>query len=231
MQYPKSILVLTAAALLGTVGLGMAHPHPAEVQDLQRENAVLKESLIASNLAEESSAQALSDIRLRLEALGKNLFDGGDERLLQAVKDLEVMNRRVRELEEASLRLSSSVQAYLKTAVASDPESRVALESRLRDLEALVGLRTRPQRKVDLGNLQRSKVVSIDEASGLIVVNTGEKAGARIGMIFQLKRGDTVIGDAVVALTEQDVSGLLVQSTIDQNNPVRLHDVAALKVD
>ena len=231
MQYPKSTLVLTAAALLGTVGLGMAHPHPAKVQNLQRENAVLKESLIASNLAEESSAQALSDIRLRLEALGKNLFDGGDERLLQAVKDLEVMNRRVRKLEEASLRLSSSVQAYLKTAVASDPESRVALESRLRDLEALVGLRTRPQRKVDLGNLQHSKVVSIDEASGLIVVNTGEKAGARIGMMFQIKRGDTVIGDAVVALAEKDVAGLLIQSTIDQNNPVRLHDVAALKVD
>jgi hypothetical protein len=73
--------------------------------------------------------------------------------------------------------------------------------------------------------------VSIDEASGLIVVNTGEKAGARIGMIFQIKRGDTVIGDAVVALTEKDVSGLLIQSLTDQTNPVRLQDVAALKVD
>ena len=50
-------------------------------------------------------------------------------------------------------------------------------------------------------------------------------------MIFNLKRGEDVIGEAIVALTETDVAGLLVQSLTDQSNPVRLQDVAALKVD
>lgn len=230
---PRAIssLLLTAAALLGSAGLGMAHPHGAELQKLQAENAVLKESLVASNLAEKESAEALSRIRLHLEALGKNLIDGGDDRLLQAVTDLEVLNRRVRELEEAALRLSGSVQGYMQTAVASDPEQRAAVEARLRELEALVGLRNKPQRKVDLGNVQFAKVVSIDEKSDLVVLNIGEKAGARIGMVFQLKRGETAIGEGVVALTDKNVSGLLVQSLTDQNNPVRLQDVASLKVD
>ena len=39
------------------------------------------------------------------------------------------------------------------------------------------------------------------------------------------------IGQGVVALTDKDVSGLLVQSLTDQTNPVRLQDVASLKVD
>lgn len=231
MSRAKSIVLPAAAALLGLAGPAVAHPHGAELQRLQAENAALKESLVASNLAEKESAEALSRIRLHLEALGKNLIDGGDDRLLQAVTDLEVLNRRVQKLEEASLRLSGAVQGYMQTAVASDPEQRAAVEARLRELEALVGLRSKPQRKVELGNVQFAKVVSIDEESGLVVLNIGEKAGARIGMVFELKRGETPVGEGVVALTEKDVSGLLVQSLTDQNNPVRLQDVAALKVD
>jgi hypothetical protein len=231
MQRPNSILVLTFTALLGTAGVGVAHPHGAELGKLRAENATLKESLIASNLAEKESAEALAKIRLRMEALGKNLIDGGNDLHVQAVADLEVKTRQLREVEESALRLSGAVQAYLKTAVAADPDQRAAVEASLRELEALVGLRSKPQRKVEIGSMQRAKVVSIDEASGLIVVNIGEKAGARIGMTFQIKRGGTAIGEAVVALTEKDVSGLLIQSLTDQTNPVRLQDVAALKVD
>ncbi|MDA0765710.1 MAG: hypothetical protein O3A87_02740 [Verrucomicrobia bacterium] len=232
MPRTNTILVLTtAAALLGMAGVGVAHPHDAEVEQLRKENADLKESLVASNKAEKESAESLATIRLRLEALGKNLIDGGNDRLVQAVTDLEVMNRRVREMEESALRLSGTVQGYMKTAVASDPEQRALVEASLRELEALVGLRNQPRRKVEFGNMQHAKVVSIDGSSGLVVLNIGEKAGSRIGMVFQIKRGETVIGEAVVALTDKDVSGLLVQTITDQNNPVRLHDVAALKVD
>lgn len=231
MPHPGSILILTAAALLGMASVGVAHPHDSEVAKLRRQNATLNESLVASNLREKESADALAKIRLRLEALGKNLIDGGDDRLLQAVTDLEVMSRRVREMEESALRLSSSVQGYLKTAVASDPEARAEVETRLRELEALVGLRSRPQPNIDLGNLQQGKVVSVDGSSGLIVLNVGERAGARIGMVFGLHRGENPVGTAIVALTEKDVSGLFVQTLEDQTNPVRLGDRAVLKVD
>jgi hypothetical protein len=231
MKRPNTILVLTFAALLGTAGVGVAHPHGANVEKLQTENATLKQSLVASNLAEKESADALSKIRLRMEALGKNLIDGGNDLHVQAVADLEVKTRQLRQVEEAALRLSGAVQAYLKTAVAADPDQRAGVEANLRELEALVGLRNKPQRKVAFGNMQHARVVSIDEASGLMVLNIGEKAGARIGMIFHIKRGETAIGRAVVALTEKDVSGLLIQSLTDQTNPVRLQDVAALKVD
>ena len=230
-----------AAALLGMAGAGMAHP-PGEdaaraasleqqVAQLKRQNTTLHESLLAANQREKESADSLARIRLRLEALGKNLVDGGDDRLVQAVSDLEVLKGRIRGLEETALRLSGGVQAYLKTAVVADPDARATVEARLRELEALVGLRNRPQVQVDLGNLKRGKVVSIDGESGLLVLNVGERAGARIGMIFKLQRGERLIGEAVVAETRDSISGLLIQHIEDETNPVRLGDIAALKVE
>lgn len=233
--------MLVPAALIGMAGLGMAHPHADEaarvasleqqVAQLKRRNAVLSESLVAANQGEKESADSLAKIRLRLEALGKNLIDGEDNRLLEAVSDLQILRSRISELEEAALRLSGGVQMYLKSAVVADPEARATVEARLRELESLVGLRARPQPQIDRGNLRQSKIVSIDGESGLIVLNIGEKAGSRIGMIFQLKRGERPVGEAVVAETRDSISGLLIQRLEDETNPARLGDIAALKVE
>ncbi len=241
MRFLNSRLLLALAALTGMAGAGMAQPPAGEagrvarleqqVAQLNRRNAALSESLVAANQREKECADSLARIRLRLEALGKNLIDGGDDRLVQAVADLEVMKGRIRELEEAALRLSGGVQMYLKTAVVADPDARAAVEARLRELEALVGLRNGPRAQVDLGNLRRGKVVSIDSESGLLVLNVGEKAGARIGMVFRLERGERLVGEAVVAETRDVISGLLIQHLEDETNPARLGDIAALKVE
>ena len=241
MRILNSRLLLVLAALTGMAGAGMAQPPADEagriarleqqVAQLNRQNAALTESLVAANQREKECADSLARIRLRLEALGKNLIDGGDERLVQAVADLEVMKGRIRELEEAALRLSGGVQMYLKTAVVADPDARAAVEARLRELESLVGLRNRPRMQAELGNLRRGRVVSIDSESGLLVLNVGEKAGARIGMVFRLKRGERLVGEAVVAETRDVISGLLIQHLEDETNPARLGDIAALKVE
>ncbi|NNC86992.1 MAG: hypothetical protein HKN82_00875 [Akkermansiaceae bacterium] len=231
MKHSRSSM-LAAAALLGLAGAAGAHPEgtAAEAQ-LKRQNAALRESLVAANQREKESAEALAKIRLSLEALGKNLIDGGDDRLVAAVSDLEILNRRLRELEEAALRLSGSVKSYLKTAVAADPDARAQVEARLRELEAQVGLRQRPQPHIDLGTLQEAKVVSIDSESGLVVINAGNKAGVRIGMVFRVSRSDRGIAEAVVAETRENISGLLVQSQQDESNPVRVGDRAVLNVE
>ena len=222
--------LLAAAALLGMAGAAGAHPEGSGAQ-LQRQNAALQESLVAANQREKESAEALAKIRLSLEALGKNLIDGGEDRLVAAVADIEILNRRLRELEEASLRLSGSIQTYLKTAVAADPDARAQVETRLRELEALIGLRQRPQPNIDFGNLQQAKVVSIDSESGLVVLNAGDRAGVRIGMACRISRSERGVAEAVVAETRDDIAGLLVQSLQDEANPVRVGDLAALKVE
>ena len=202
--------LLATALLLGSAGSGVAQNRGAagaRIAQLEREKSALSESLVAANQREQESAAALAKIKLRLGALGKNLFDGGDDRLVSAVADIEILNRRVMELEETALRLSAGVQSYLKTAVAADPDARVLVEVRLRELEALLGLRNKPQPNIAVGNLNQSRVDSIDSESGLLVLNMGEAAGAKIGMVFEIRRGEQIIGDAVVAETRQNISG------------------------
>jgi hypothetical protein len=228
---------LLAAALIGLAGAGMVRGEEAAAS-LQEENARLKSrvaalqaSLIEANRREKQSADALAQIKLRLEALGKNLIDGGDDRHVEAVANMAVLERRLRGLEEAAMRLSSGVQGYLKTAIAADPEARAEVEVRLRELEVELGLRSRPEQNVARGNLQHALVKSIDPQTGLVVLNVGEKEQARIGMVFQIMRGEQLVGEAMVAETRPDLCGVFVQKLEDENNPVRFNDTASLKTN
>ena len=229
----QSSRVLAATILLGSAGGVLAHPHAEferSIAQLERQNAALTESLVAANQREEESAQALAKIRLRLTALGENLFDAGNDRHVQAVADLEVLKRQLAELEEVTLRFTASVQTYLKTAVASDPEARAEVESRIREVEASLGLRNKPQPNVAEGSLKQAEVASIDSGSGLLVINAGARAGVKIGMVFEVKRGEELLADAVVAETRNSISGLLLQRVHNDSNPVQLGDLASLKV-
>ena len=232
---PFLAAALAGCAVAGAAG-GRDHQPPevarleAELDGLRRQNAVLRQELVAANQREQDAAEALSRIKLRLEALGKNLIDGGDDRLVQAVSDFEVLDRRVRQLEEVALRLLGSVHSYLQSAIAADPDQRAEIEARLREFEVVLGLRGRPQEHVERGNLQNARVVSIDPESGLVVVNVGAKQDARIGLVFRITRGGDPVGEAMVALTRRDVCGLFVQKLENEDNPVRFGDIASLKV-
>lgn len=226
-----------AVALLGAIGMGVAVGQE-ERSALQAQNAqlrqqvrILQASLIEANQREKDAAEALAQIKIRLEALGKDLIDGGDDRTVEAVANMAVLDRRLRTLEEVSMRLSASVQSYLKTAIAADPDARAAVEARLRELDVELGLRSRPEKNIEHGNLQHAKIKSIDDQSGLLVLNVGEKEKARIGMIFNIMRGDQFIAEAMVAETRPDCSGLFVQRLENENNPVRFNDTASLKTN
>jgi len=234
-----SVSPFLAAALSGLAGMGVVRGEGGEARGvdglenrlaaLRRENAVLKRELVAANQREADAAEALARIKLRLEALGKNLIDGGDDRHVQAVSDFAVLDRRVRQLEEATLRLLGSVNAYLHSAIAADPDLRAKVELRLRELEVLLGLRARPQKSVARGSLQHAKVVSIDPESGLVVLNVGEKQEARIGLVFRITRGGDPVGEGMVALTREDVCGIFIQKLENEAEPVRFGDLASLK--
>jgi RNA polymerase sigma-70 factor (ECF subfamily) len=51
------------------------------VLDIREENQALQRALVEANKAEKASTDQLNQVRERLEALGKNLLDGGDDRL------------------------------------------------------------------------------------------------------------------------------------------------------
>ena len=198
------------------------------VLDLREENQALQRALIEANKAEKASSNQLSQVRQRLEALGKNLLDGGDDRLIQAATDLELANERTSQLEAAAVRLSTSVTDYLRLAVVSDPDARVRVETAMRELDSISGLRQKPRPDIRTGDLQRAQIVSLDQESGMLVLNLGESQGATIGMTFRLMRGQQSYGKAILADVRQGVSGAFVEQIDSKENTPRLGDTAVL---
>jgi hypothetical protein len=125
--------------------------------------------------------------------------------------------------------LSSSVTDYLRQAVVSDPDARLRVETSLRELDAVLGLRQKPRPDVRTGSLQQASIVSIDQTSGLLVLNVGESQGARIGMSFQLSRANQPYGKAILADVRPGVSGAFVERLDRPSESARQGDIATLE--
>ena len=198
------------------------------ISDLQGQNRNLRFSLVEANKAEKKSTEQLNQVRERLEALGKNLLDGGDDRLIQAAADLELANERINRLETAAMRFSASVQDCLRQAVVSDPDARLRVETAMRELDSASGLRQKPLTDVRTGNLQQANIVSMDQSTGMLVFNLGESQGARIGMTFRLLHGQQAYGKAILADVRRSVSGAFVEQIDSNDHTPRLGDTAVL---
>jgi flagellar basal body-associated protein FliL len=226
--------VAAALGLLAAAGLCAAQTPSAEqlqqaLFDLQEQNTALQRSLTEANRGEKQANEQLAQVRERLEALGKNLLDGGDDRLVQAAADLQLANERITELESVVTRLAASVNDYLRQAVVSDPDARLRVETSLRELDVVLGLRQKPRPDVRTGSLQQARIVSLDQESGMMVLNIGESHGARIGMTFLLVRGHQPYGKAILADVRKGVSGLFVESLDNSAETPRPGDLAILE--
>jgi hypothetical protein len=224
----------TALGWLAAPGLCPAQtPQPEKLQqiivELQQQNQTLQRSLAEANRGEKQASEQLAQVRERLEALGKNLLDGGDERLIQAAADLQLANERVTELEGSVTRLAAAVNDYLRLAVVSDPVARLRVETSLRELDAVLGLRQKPRPDVRTGSLQQARIVSLDQQSGMAVLNIGESQGAKIGMTFRLTRGSQSYGKAILADVRKGVSGVFVEALDNATESPRPGDLAILE--
>ena len=225
------------AATFGSLALaGMCAgqaPNAGELQeiivDLQEQNRSLQRSLAEANSGEKQASGQLAQVRERLEALGKNLLDGGDDRLVQAAADLQLASERTTNLENSVTRLSAAVNDYLRLAVVSDPDARLRVETSLRELDAVLGLRQKPRPDIRTGSLQQARIVSLDQESGMMVLNLGESQGAKIGMTFRLTRGQQPYGKAILADVRKGVSGAFVESLGKVTESPRLGDLAVLE--
>jgi len=198
-----------------------------EVARLSRENTNLKESLIASNQREEQVVKTLSRIKTRMGALGKSLLtEDRDQSLLSAHAEIEYLQKRVQTLQTTTTNLADSYRQFTKTVLTSDPDAQSKAEASLRAAEVALGFRFKPDRPISTGTLQQAKVISIDQESGLVVLNVGDQKDARIGMRFVINRGSSKIATGIVAETRQDVSGLLIQSLEENDLNVQLGDSA-----
>ena len=199
------------------------------ITELQEQNQALERSLVEANKGEKQATEQLSQVRLRLEALGKNLLDGGDDRLIQAASNYHIEKERTAQLEGSIARSTSVIKDFLSNAISSDPDARLRVETSLRELDAVLGLRQKPRPDIRTGSLQQARVVSIDQESGMMVLNLGESQGAKIGMTFRLTHGQQPYGKIILADVRKSVSGAFVEFLDNVAETPRIGDLAVLE--
>lgn len=201
-----------------------------KLEKAQQQNHALARDLAASKMREAELTEGINDLRLRFAALGDNLLNGGEDAILEAVKNAEVIDKQYRATEKAVTSLMGDLRKYLRTAVASDPSSRASLESSIRELDVALGLRQNPRPQLAQGSLQHAKIVSIDAESGVLVVNAGEDQAVRCGMTFTIMRGKQKVAEAIVTDVRKDFSGLLPTQLDESHVAIRSGDIASVKI-
>ncbi len=203
-----------------------------EIHELRIRNKTLEGGIAEANRAERDATEQLNQVRHRLEALGRHLLDGGDERLIQATSDIQILNERIGRIEHSSAKLSGAVSDYLRQAVASDPQARLRVETSMRELDEALGLVKNPAPPAqNSGTANRAKVMSIDPESGLLVLNIGAIQGTRIGTSYRLYRGDQPYGTAIIADVRRSIAGAFVEMLEREQGPVRLGDLVILETE
>jgi len=232
----RSVLGLGAGCLMAAAqdfsegaAISEADTLRAEIAKLRKQNENLSSAVIDAKRGEQEAAEQLAEVKKRLEALGKNLLDGGDDRLVQAAAEDQLLRERLSATEKAASMLSANAQDFVRQAVVSDPDSRLRLETSIRELDAALGMRHKPRPDIKTGSLKRAQVVSIDSESGLLVVNVGEAQDCRIGMTYVIHRGDRPFGKAIIADVRKNVAGAFVEQLDPPNEIVRLGDTIILE--
>jgi len=218
------------------------HAFETENEALRRRNDLsnqtirtLSESLAVANAECEVFRRQYGELKLRMEALG--LASVGDnkealeQRLLKAVRDLDLTRDDKDKLAERLVALSETVLLALKTASVQDPQIRMQVEEQLRAANESLNTPPAPANTPDqpLPDLENGKVISVKEEYSLLVANLGEKQGVKIGMPFQIVRGEQAVGRARVIDVRERISGAVVEEYSSNTEKVKVGD--QLRVD
>ena len=197
--------------------------------------AALQKNLANANSEAEVFRRKASELTMRLEALGIDGVSGSsaklEQRLLKAVSDLNVIEDERKRLQQALIQLSEAVLHYQKVTVSTDPEARLALETEMRVAAKALGVA--PPESVEgvavSSTLGDGMVISIKDELALIVANVGSRQGVKVGMPFQVRRGDAMIGTVRVVDVRDKIAGAVIQDLNSDTNRIKVGD--RLKVD
>ncbi len=205
--------------------------------DLSNETIrTLNESLAVANAESEVFKRQYSDLKLRMEALG--LASVGDnkealeQRLLKSVRDLSLVRDEKDKLVERMMALIESVVLYIKAAPAADPQIRLDIEAQMRAANGAMDATAAEEAAAAIppaADLNNGQVVSVKEEYSLIVTNLGSQQGVKIGMPFQVTRGNHLVGRARVVDVRERISGAVMEDYGSTTEKVKVGD--GLRVD
>jgi hypothetical protein len=202
----------------------------AENRKLRAELEDTRKAAAAATAEAEVFKRQVQELALRMEALGASTADPSklEQRLLQAVHDLQLSDKTRRAVSAELLRLAELVHAYLAK---PDAESKLVLQTGLRKVDetlvhAAVGDLATVQKNAaePAPDLMNGKVSAVKPELGCIVINLGAKHGVKAGMPFQVRRGSKVIATVRVVDARQTFAGTVIQNLVSEKDPIQLGD-------
>jgi hypothetical protein len=207
------------------------------LEKLLKENRQLRAEL---EDARKASATAIAEahvfrrqveaLTLRMDALGASTANPStlEQRVLQAANTLRFSEASRQELNKTLVRLAS-VASSLTGKV--DPEAKIVLEAELKRVDEVLAksvggaMLDESAKTAESGtDLMNGKVSAVEPKIGCVVINLGSKQGVKVGMPFQVRRGDKVIGTIRVVDARQGFSGNVIQNLISDKDPIQLGD-------
>jgi len=195
------------------------------------DEAEAKRRALVGSLAEavrisEEQLTASRETELKLQALGVDLIardsDTIEQRLLKAVRDLDISQQKVERQAGAIHRLSESFLKVLK-ASPSLPEA-VRTEAEVSLAAADAALAEPSDADSDSLELSEARVVSIDSGIGLIVFDAGRQSGLRVGTPVTVLRGDRPLYSALIVDVRDSLSGAVLQDRMAGAGDVEIGD-------
>ena len=187
--------------------------------------------LAATSTAEsEIFKRQVQEMALRMEALGSSTTDPSklEQRLLQAVHDLQLSERTRKSLSVELMRMVQLTQAFVEK---PDAESKLVLMTELKTAEevlvkAAVGnFAALEQTATEApANLQNGKVSAVKPELGCVVINLGASHGVKLGMPFQVRRGTKLIATLRVVDARHGFAGAVIQNLVSDKDPIKLGD-------
>jgi hypothetical protein len=200
----------------------------ADLSGTEKNLAGMRASLANTSAEAEIFKRQAAELKLRMEALGVNTASGNsarlEQRLLAAVASLQAASLEKRALTEALVRLSESASLFAKASTTVDPQSRLALETEIRNAGAALSGRRDQESAENPASLISGRAVSVKGDLALVVLNLGSKHGIRVGMPFQVTRGDKEIGSVSVVDVRDKIAGAVIQQLTSEQDPIKVGD-------
>jgi len=190
----------------------------------------LSESLALANGESEVFKREASELKLRMEALG---LDGAnadraklEQRLLKAVSDLKLLQEEKDRLAESLVRLCEALVRFLRTAVTTDGDARMAIETEMRNANESLGIPAiqAAEAAAVAGSLTDGRVISVKEEFALVVANLGSRNGVKVGMPFEVWRGNQRVGGVCVVDVREKISGAVIQDLSTAKERIQVGD-------
>ncbi|MDR3402324.1 MAG: hypothetical protein P4L99_07480 [Chthoniobacter sp.] len=197
--------------------------------------ADMRKNLAATSGESEIFKRQAGELKLRIEALGLDASGGNtaklEQRLLDAVSDLRNMAEEKKNLTEVLLQVTEAARLYQKTAPSTNAESIATLEAAFRKADnALGGSSPNAVEAPSVAaTISDGMAISVRDDLALVVMNLGSKQGVKIGMPFQVIRGDHIVGSVRVVEVREKIAGAVIQELTTAKDRIKVGD--QLKVE